>query len=145
MNFFNEMRNTALNKIEYNMSVTENGALGFKTSGKYLLDMNFKVASMRSMTFGQIKNIFSLAYIDDPRLAIIWLFYVRDVREGLCERRLFRCILPEVLKDIKEENANNLIDLVSEYGRFDDLYCIVENCPQYIEYVAKLSDDGYVV
>lgn len=138
MNFFNEMRNTALNKIEYNMSVTENGALGFKTSGKYLLDMNFKVESMRNMTFSQIKNIFSLAYTEDPRLAIIWLFYVRDVREGLGERRLFRCILPEVLKDIKEENANNLINLVSEYGRFDDLYCIVENCPQYIDYVAKL-------
>lgn len=138
MNFFNEMRNTALNKIEYNMSVTENGALGFKTSGKYLLDMNFKVASMRNMTFSQIKDMFSLAYTEDPRLAIIWLFYVRDVREGLGERRLFRCILPEVLKDIKEENANELIDLVSEYGRFDDLYCIVENCPQYTDYVAKL-------
>lgn len=138
MNFFNEMKNTALNKIEYNLSVTENGALGFKTSGKYLLDMNFKVASMRNMTFSQIKDIFSLAYTEDPRLAIIWLFYVRDVREGLGERRLFRCILPEVLKNIKEENACKLIDLVSEYGRFDDLYCIVENCPQYIDYVAKL-------
>ena len=138
MNFFNEMRNTALNKIEYNMSVTENGALGFRTSGKYLLDMNFKVASMRNMTFGQIKNMFSLAYTEDPRLAIIWLFYVRDIREGLGERRLFRCILPEVLKDIKEENAYKLIDLISEFGRFDDLYCIVEECPQYIDYVAKL-------
>ena len=138
MNFFNEMRNTALNKIEYNMSVTENGALGFKTSGKYLLDMNFKVASMRNMTFSQIKDMFSLAYTEDPRLAIIWLFYVRDIREGLGERRLFRCILPEVIKDIKEENAYKLIDIVSEYGRFDDLYCIVENCPQYIDYVAKL-------
>ena len=138
MNFFNEMRNTALNKIEYNMSVTENGALGFKTSGKYLLDMNFKVASMRNMTFGQIKNIFSLAYTEDPRLAIIWLFYVRDVREGLGERRLFRCLLPEVLKDIKKENAYKLIDLTSEFGRFDDLYTVVESCPQYIDYVAKL-------
>ena len=138
MNFFNEMRNEALNKIEYNVSVTDNGALGFKTSGKYLLDMNFKVASMRNMTFSQIKDMFSLAYAEDPRLAIIWLFYVRDIREGLGERRIFRCILPEVLKDIKEENAYKLIDLVSEYGRFDDLYCIVEESAQYTDYVAKL-------
>ena len=138
MNFFNEMRNTALNNVEYNMSVTENGALGFNTSGKYLLDMNFKVASMRNMTFSDIKNKFSLAYIEDPRLAIIWLFYVRDIREGLGERRLFRVLFPEILKDIKEENAYKLIDLVQEFGRFDDLYCVVEECSQYIDYVAKL-------
>ena len=134
MNFFNEMRNTALNKIEYNMSVTENGALGFKTSGKYLLDMNFKVASMRNMTFGQIKNMFSLAYAEDPRLAIIWLFYVRDVREGLGERRLFRCILPEVIKDIKDMdepkkrgNEKNITDLVVMFNNVSEQIKIYEN------------------
>ena len=141
MDFFNEMRNEALNNVQYNMSVTENGALGFATTGKYLLDMNFKVASMRRMSIEEIKNIFSLAYMEDSRLAILWLFYIRDIREGLGERRLFKCLLPEILKDIKEENANKLIDLISEYGRFDDLYCVVEECPSYIDYVAKLFKD----
>ena len=32
---------------EMNVSVTENGALGYKTTGKALLDFNFKVATYR--------------------------------------------------------------------------------------------------
>lgn len=34
----------------FNYSVTENGALGYRTSGKELLDLNFSVSSMRNMS-----------------------------------------------------------------------------------------------
>ena len=34
---------------DFNVSVTENGAVGYRTTGKELLDMNFAVSSMRNM------------------------------------------------------------------------------------------------
>ncbi len=43
MDFINNV-NRALNE-EFNVSVTENMALGYKTTGKKLLDLNFAVAS----------------------------------------------------------------------------------------------------
>ena len=33
-----------------NLSTTENGALGYKSSGKALVDLNFKVSSLRNKT-----------------------------------------------------------------------------------------------
>ena len=35
--------------LKNEVSITENGAVGFKTSGKNLVDINFAVSSLRSM------------------------------------------------------------------------------------------------
>ena len=48
MSFMNAVKNT-LNEY-FNYSVTENGALGYRTSGKELVDLNFAVSSMRGMS-----------------------------------------------------------------------------------------------
>ena len=142
MDFFNQMKTVATNDINYNRSVTENGAIGYSTTGKKLLDINFKVASLRNASNQVIKDSFIDAYFEDPRLAILWLFYVRDVREGLGERRLFRVIFPSILETIERNTSigivNELINLISEYGRFDDLYCIVESAPKYTNVVAEI-------
>lgn len=45
-NFMDGIKSTLNN--ECNVSVTENGAVGFRTTGKALLDLNFAVASLRS-------------------------------------------------------------------------------------------------
>ena len=45
MDFTTAMANM-LNE-DYNVSVTENGATGYRTTGKALLDLNFSVASQR--------------------------------------------------------------------------------------------------
>ena len=45
MGFMNSMKST-LNE-DFNESYTENGALGYRTTGRHLLDLNFKVASLR--------------------------------------------------------------------------------------------------
>jgi hypothetical protein len=85
------MKNT-LNESEINVSYTENGAKGYKTTGKELLDMNFKIPSMRKMDETEIEKMFIRAWGDDPRLATLWAFYAGDVRGGLGERRLFRIL-----------------------------------------------------
>lgn len=66
-----------------NVSVTENGAVGFSTSGKALVDLNYMLSSMRNMEKDEIWQRFLVAYNETPMLAIIWLFFARDIRGGL--------------------------------------------------------------
>lgn len=122
MSFMSELNKTLGD--EFNYSSTENGALGYKTTQHNLLDMNFKVASYRSMSSAQIVNDFMNSFYEDRLLAMKWLFYARDVREGLGERRLFRVILKE-LANSQAEMIRKLIPAISEYGRYDDLFCLL--------------------
>ena len=121
MNFMNEMNKTQdMNTRVY----TENGALGYKTTGKYLLDLNFSVASLRSMGANQVFAKFEKAFEEDPRLAMRWLFFARDVRGGLGERRLFRiCMMNLILENSKM--VDSLVHLIPEYGRWDDLWSLI--------------------
>lgn len=124
MSFMNAMKSTLNN--EFNVSVTENGAIGYRTSGKELLDLNFAVASLRNMTDAEVAKRFKKAFCEDKVLAMKWLFFARDARQGLGERRLFRV----VLKDLVESNPEMVvpvINLIPEYGRYDDLWCLLDN------------------
>lgn len=121
MSFMNAVKNT-LNE-EFNYSVTENGALGYRTSGKALVDLNFAVASMRGMSESEICKKFTKAYAENPVLAMRWLFFARDVRGGLGERRLFRVIMTDLAKS-DPELVKRLIPLMAEYGRYDDMWCL---------------------
>ena len=108
-----------------NASVTENGALGYRTTGKALLDLNFSVASMRQMDEGEILEKFGEAWHENPELAFKWLFYARDIRGGLGERRLFRIIL-HALSDRSGDfpGLDKAVYKIAEYGRWDDLFCL---------------------
>jgi hypothetical protein len=124
MAFMNAVKNTLNN--EFNVSVTENGAVGYRTAGKELLDINFAVASLRSMSDAEVAKRFKKAFFEDKVLAMKWLFFARDAREGLGERRLFRV----VMKDLVENNPEMVIpviNLIPEYGRYDDLWCLLDN------------------
>lgn len=66
-----------------NVSITENGAVGLATSGKKLIDLNFMLSSMRNMDEKEIWKRFLEAYNENPTLAILWLFFARDIRGGL--------------------------------------------------------------
>lgn len=125
------------------ISVTENGACGFKTAGNPLLDINFKVSSLRSMSETQIEKLFSDAFYFNPLLATKWLFMLRDVRSGLGERRSFRICFNWLAKT-RPELVKKLISLVGEYGRFDDLLCLFGSSLEadVIDYIDnKWSDD----
>lgn len=109
---------------EFNYSVTENGALGYRTSGKELLDLNFSVSSMRNMSEEKIVEKFVKAFYEDKILAMKWLFYCRD-RTAIGERRLFRICL-KYLAENHQDIAKKVIKLVPEYGRWDDLWCLLD-------------------
>jgi hypothetical protein len=124
MEFMNAIKKALDNEL--NVSVTENGAVGYRTSGKELLDLNFAVASLRGMTDEAIAHRFMRAFCEDNILAMRWLFYARDVRQGLGERRLFRVVLANLVKT-NPEMVIPVINLIPEYGRFDDLWCLLDD------------------
>lgn len=121
---FMESLKETLNE-DFNVSVTENGAVGYRTTGKELLDINFAVSSMRNMDEQQIIDKFVKTFYENKLLAVKWLFYVRDAREGIGERRLFR-ICMKYLAEKHMDIAKAIIPLVAEYGRYDDLLCLFD-------------------
>lgn len=69
-NFMDGLKST----LNDERSVTENGAVGFRTTGRSLLDLNFAVASLRSASEKDIQNRFSKAFFEDKLTAMKWLF-----------------------------------------------------------------------
>lgn len=106
--------------LDNEFAMTENGACAFETSGTALVDINFAVSSLRGKSADDIKKMFAAAFAEDPLLATKWLFFARDIRSGMGERRLFR-ICFSWLANMRPELVRELIPLVAEYGRFDDV------------------------
>jgi len=124
MNDFISQLEKALTNSPSNRSVTENGAVGHKTTGKKLLDLNFSVSSLRSAGDHDVERKFSEACAEDVNTAIVWLFFARDVRGGLGERRLFRIGMTYLAREFPQK-VRVLLPLISEYGRWDDLMCLL--------------------
>lgn len=122
MGFFEEMEMSQ--KI-----TTENGALGHATTGKKLLDLNFSTSSLRNVTEDEIVAKFLEAYMENPELAMRWLFFARDIRTGMGERRLFRAVINDCARQgrvITEEKVPVLFALVEKYGRYDDFINLLD-------------------
>lgn len=121
MNFTEALKST----LDDAPSITENGAVGYKTTGKALLDLNFAVSSLRKASETDIENRFMKAFFEDRMAAMKWLFFARDIRGGMGERRLFRIIMKHMAEQYPE-HIKPLICLVAEYGRYDDLWCLLD-------------------
>lgn len=104
---------------------TENGATAYNTTGNAILDFFSCVGSLRNTDNTRIERIFADAYAEDPLLATKILFYARDIREGLGERQTFRTLLHYAATHHPEAIAAN-IELIGFYGRFDDLYELID-------------------
>ena len=126
---------------EMNKSITENGALGYKTTKHEIVDFNFKVASYRNKTEEEIKADFKKVWGENKELALKYLFYVRDVREGLGERRLFRICIKEILNELDKR----VFDWIVEMGRCDDLFVFIGTKLQrkLIDYITKQLAEDY--
>lgn len=107
-------------------STTENGAVGFKTTGHKLLDIHFQTSSLRSKTEAEILDMFEAAYNEEPENTVKWLFMCRDICGGMGERRTFRVCF-KWLANRRPTVAVRLVHLISEYGRWDDLMCLLDS------------------
>lgn len=113
-------------ELKSEKQLTENGAIGYKTSGKELLDLNFAVGSMRDWNEMEIVKNFAKAYYENQLLAVKWLFYLRDIRgNGMGERRAFRVCFKWLVENHFDQ-VIELVGLIPEYGRYDDWMCLLD-------------------
>ena len=119
MNFIDALKN------EGRKIFTENGASAYNTSGNACVDLFGSIGSLRNRNESEIESLFVEAFKEDKLLATKMLFYARDIRGGLGERRVFRVLIKYLANNHKEAIIPNL-DLIGVFGRYDDLYCLID-------------------
>lgn len=107
-------------KKEANRTYTENGAVTHTTTLSDCLDLFATIGALRSSDEQEIRDRFIRAFTKDPNLAMKTLFFARDVRGGLGERRIFRVCLHWLAQNAPASARKN-IPYIAEYGRWDDL------------------------
>lgn len=126
MNFMDALKFNQADTYD-NISITENGAVGFKTTNSKILDFNYMITSMRNMDEKEIIKRFREAYNENPMLMMRFLFYVGDIKEGLGERRTFNICMKDLAKHGQQRMVNSLIQLfTTDMRRFDDIYNLIE-------------------
>lgn len=110
-------------KNKTNESLTENGALTYKSTQSKVLDLFSMGGALRTRTPEEIEKFLSQALAEDKLLAIKCLFYLRDIRGGQGERRTFREAL-KILSTYNPKETLKLLPLIPEYGRWDDLFSL---------------------
>lgn len=109
---------------ESNMTLTENGAMTHSTTGSDCLDFFASAGALRSASEQQILKLFIRAYNEDADAAMKLIFFARDIRGGLGERRVFRIALAWLAEN-KPESAKKNLERIAEFGRYDDLLVFI--------------------
>ena len=107
-------------KQESNKTYTENGAATLQSTLSDCLDLFATIGAIRRESDEEITSRFMRAFTEDKDIAMKLLFFARDVRGGLGERKVFRVILRWLAQNEPNTVRKNL-SYVAEYGRFDDL------------------------
>ena len=140
-------------KNEANKTYTENGAATYATTNSDCLDLFATIGALRRESESEIITRFIRAYSENRDIAMKLLFFARDIRGGLGERRVFKVILGWLAENEPATLRKN-IEFVAEYGRFDDLLVLM-NTPcekdmlevlhkQFISDVKALEEGGEV-
>ncbi len=108
-----------------NMTRTENGAAAYASTNSRCLDFFATIGGLRRESDVEIITRFVRAYTENPDAAMKLLFFARDVRGGLGERRIFRVILGYLAEYSPFSVLKNL-EYIAEYGRFDDLLSLLD-------------------
>lgn len=112
-------------KKENNYTLTENGAVTYKSTMNGLLDLFGMGAAYRTRSEEDCILLFMKAFKEDPKYALKCLFYLRDCRGGQGERRFFRVVC-KYLADHETAAMRRNLAFVPEFGRWDDLYAFVD-------------------
>lgn len=128
--FIDNLKETA------NLTTSTNGATMYSSTFNPLLDFNFKISSYRNGD--RVSKVFRIEedwrkVLEDTSISdeikIKYLFYLRDVREGIGERDTFRIAM---LTTLNEGTINQItlairsLKCLSEYGRWDDLFYLYD-------------------
>ncbi len=117
--------NTQINTVEnQKVTLTDNGMVTNPTSLNKCVDLFFSIGSMRGKSKDKVVNLFSEAFDENPLIASKVLFWVRDVRSGAGERKVFRDIISHLAISSPQTVRKN-IGLISEFGRWDDVLVLL--------------------
>ena len=116
-NFLKNMKN------EFNKTFTENGAVAYKSTNNACLDAFGSLGAMRFSDEDEIIRVFSRAFYENRELAIKMAFYMRDIRGGQGQRKVFRTIIKWLANNYPNVVIANL-DNILYYGRGDDYVCL---------------------
>ena len=122
------MENSFVNalKRESNITTTENGMQCLKSTTSALVDLFGTIGALRSRSDDEIIQKFVKAFCEDRLLATKMSFYARDIRYGgLGERRIPRVIWKYMANNYSDI-VNKNIALIPKFGRWDDLYCLID-------------------
>lgn len=120
MSFLKKLKNQS------NITYTENGAVTNKSSLSDCLDLFFIAGASRNMSEKDISDKVKLAFIDDKDITMKILFFARDIRGGLGERRFFRVAM-QTIAELNPESVKKNLELISEYGRWDDILAVYDS------------------
>lgn len=110
---------------EANITTTENGAATYASTNSYCLDLFATIGALRNSYEDEIVSRFIRAYAENADLAMKILFFARDIRGGLGERRVFRVILSWLAENEPYSVRQNLA-YIAEYGRYDDYLVLMD-------------------
>lgn len=108
----------------FNLTETQNGAITNKSSLNDCVDFFAQGGSIRSRTESEVLSLFVRAFAQDQTIAVRLMYMFRDIRGGQGQRRPFRIQLNWLATHYPEQTGR-LLQLVAEYGRWDDLYAVV--------------------
>ena len=121
--------NTLENALKYEASkvYTENGDTAFDTTRNANLDFFASCGALRYDREEVAKRTVR-ALVEDEDTAIRSIFRLRDARGGLGERDSFRTAFTALYKR-DPEKAVKLLPAIPEYGRWDDLFILLDEEP----------------
>lgn len=112
-------------KGQANYALTENEALTHASTLSDCLDLFATIGALRGGPEADILLRFERAWAEEPLLAMKILFFARDIRGGLGERRVFRLIARWMAIHHPASFQKNL-GLITKFGRFDDLLALFD-------------------
>jgi len=115
---------TLLRAMQTKDAVTTNGMATNSSSLNHCVNLFFQIGAMRGKDKQVLINTFVQAYNENPLTAMKLLFWSRDIRGGAGERQIFRDVIKYMAEKHTESLAKN-INLISEYGRWDDLLQLI--------------------
>ena len=117
------MLNALKNEADY--TNTLNGAVTYRSTTSDCLDLFATAGAMRNASDEEIIRRFAKAFAEDRNIAMKTLFFARDIRGGLGERRFFRVVLRYLAENYSETVGRN-IGNIAEFGRYDDILMLMD-------------------